>query len=113
MFTFKKFLSIIQEDANVDKMVMDIQTAISQLDTQINQRTQPLVAQKQNLQKRLVPLLKKKEQDDQRAGKEQQINQQQQQQQQNMQQPGSNTTTTPGSTGSATPGGGASTIQGR
>ncbi len=111
MFTFKKFLSIIQEDANVDKMVMDIQTAISQLDTQINQRTQPLVAQKQNLQKRLVPLLKQKEQADQREGKAQQINQQQQQQ--TMQHPGSNTTTTPGSSGAATPGGGASTIQGR
>jgi K+-sensing histidine kinase KdpD len=110
-FTLKKFLSIIEEDANVDKMVMDIQSALSQLDNQINQRTQPLLVQKQNLQKRLTPLLKKKEQDDLRMGKEQQVNAQQQQQ--TMQPPGSNTTTTPGSAGTATPGGGASTIQGR
>ena len=51
MLTFKDFLSIINEDASVDKMVADIQTAIGNIDTQLNQRTQPLINQKIQLQK--------------------------------------------------------------
>lgn len=69
MLTFKDFLSIINEDASVDKMVADIQTAIGNIDTQLNQRTQPLINQKIQLQKRLSPLLKKKAIDDDVAAK--------------------------------------------
>ncbi len=96
MLTLKRFLSIITEDANLDKMVMDIQTAIGQIDTQINQRTQPLLTQKQQLQRRLVPLLRKKQDEDKRN--------QVQTQQDNQMNAGSNQTTTPGSSGAATPG---------
>jgi len=100
MLTFKKFLSIIDEDVAIDKMVIDIQTAISQIDNQINQRTQPLLAQKQQLQRRLGPILKKKQQEDAKTAKEQP------QQGTNQQNPmlARTATTTPGSPGAATPG---------
>lgn len=106
MLTFKKFLCIINEDATVDKMVMDIQTAINNIDNQINIRTQPLLLQKNQLQKRLGPLLKKKQADDANAMKQQGQPEQQgnlNNTQQTSMKAGS-TTTTPGSNGAATPG---------
>lgn len=99
MFTFKNFLGIINEDANLDKMIMDIQAAIGQLDTKINQQTQPLLNQKAQLQRRLGPLLKNKQMEDKKTNAQnQQANQQANQQ-------SSNQTTTPGGTSNATPGG--------
>lgn len=96
MLTFKQFLSIIEEDAALDKMVVDIQAAINQVDAQITQRTQQLIMTKQQLQRRLVPLLKKKQQEDQKAANKGTN-------QDNQVQTGTNTTT-PGSTGQSTPG---------
>ena len=102
MLTFKKFLSIINEDASTDKMVADIQAQLGQIDTQIAQRTQPLLAQKQQLQRRLGPLLKKKQQDDALAAKKQEQQPQAVDQQNQMQaRPATNT---PGSGQAATPG---------
>lgn len=103
MLTFKKFLSIIEEDAAIDKQVVDIQTAIGQIDAQINQRTQQLLSQKQQLTRRLAPLLKRKQADDTKAARD--ANQPQNQNQQvdpNQQMQAG--ITTPGSAGAATPG---------
>lgn len=105
MLTFKRFLCIINEDATIDKMVMDIQTAINNIDNQINMRTQPLLLQKQQLQKRLGPLLKKKQAEDANAMKQQgQPQQSHPNDVQQNQMRASSTTTTPGSNGVATPG---------
>ena len=75
------------------------------IDNQINIRTQPLLLQKNQLQKRLGPLLKKKQVEDANAMKQQ--GQTPQQQGNNPQQApmrAGSTTTTPGSNGVATPG---------
>lgn len=101
MLTLKKFLSIINEGASIDKMVIDIQTAINNIDNQITQRTQPLITQKTQLQRRLSPLLKKKQQNDALAAKnsQQELNQQKQ-----ILKQGQQSVKTPGSTDAATPG---------
>lgn len=75
MATFKEFL---QEDATTD--VAKIQSDIAQLDAAILQKTAPLTAQRQRLQKMLVIKQKQKEQEDKQKG--QQPNQQQPNQQQ-------------------------------
>ena len=51
MLTLKTFLRILTEDASLDKLITDIQAQMGQIDTQINQRSQPLLVQKQALQK--------------------------------------------------------------
>lgn len=101
MLTFKTFLSIIEEDAAIDKQVVDIQAAIGQIDAQINQRTQQLLAQKQQLTRRLAPLLKRKQADDIKAARD--TNQPQNQHVDPNQQMQAGVKS-PGSTGAATPG---------
>lgn len=101
MLTFKKFLTIIEEDAAIDKQVVDIQAAIGQIDAQINQRTQQLLSQKQQLTRRLAPLLKRKQDEDNKAARD--ANQPQNQQVDPNQQMQAGITT-PGSAGAATPG---------
>ncbi|PPD55752.1 MAG: hypothetical protein CTY12_00400 [Methylotenera sp.] len=102
MLTFKKFLTIIEEDAAIDKQVVDIQAAIGQIDAQINQHTQQLLSQKQQLTRRLAPLLKRKQDDDTKAARD--ANQPQNQQQVDPNQQMQSGITTPGSAGAATPG---------
>lgn len=96
--SFKHYLGMVEEDVNQD--IATIMSKISLLDTQINSRTQPLLAQKATLQKALA--IKQKEAQAQSA-------QNPQQGQQNGQTPGqpmqaSNQTTTPGGTRTQTPG---------
>jgi hypothetical protein len=93
--SFKQFLSIVQEDAqqDVNKLMADI----SLIDTQINQRTAPLITRKAQLQKLL-------------ALKQKQAQAQQAQDAKTSQDPSGEMqsgtrTTTPGGTGSSTPGG--------
>lgn len=90
--TFKTFLRILDEDVNSD--ISKLQADISMLDTEITKRTQPLLLQKQRLQK----LLAVKQRQQQAETKKQGTPNNDQQQQQ------SNQTTTPGSTGASTPG---------
>lgn len=104
MLTFKKFLSIINEDISTDKMITDIQTQLSQIDNQIAQRTQPLIAQKTQLQRRLGPLLKKKQQDDAIAAKKQEQQPQQQPVDQQNQMQAKQAVNTPGGSNVSTPG---------
>lgn len=92
--SFKQYLSIMNEDTQQD--VNKLMSDISLIDTQINQRTQPLLQRKAQLQKMLA--IKQK-----MAQGEAKKNGGTEMQAQNGQQ--SNQTTTPGSTGSATPGG--------
>lgn len=50
-FTFKDFLDMIQEDLDAD--LTKLQSDLSNIDMMINQRTAPLLAQKQRIQKML------------------------------------------------------------
>lgn len=100
MLTFKKFLDIINEDANEDQMILQLQTQLNQVESQINQQTQRLLTQKTAIQRKLNPLLKKK-----------QVSAKTMDQQNPEQQMQAGATTTPGSTGAATPGSQASTAQ--
>jgi hypothetical protein len=103
MLTFKQFYYII-EDASTDQAIAQVQAALGQIDTQINQRTQPLLNQKQQLQRRLGPLLKKKQDDDKKMAV--QNNQQQNIQQDQLRQQAA----VPGAaSGAGTPGGSATT----
>lgn len=92
--TFKTFLRILDEDVNSD--ISKLQADISMLDTEITKRTQPLLLQKQRLQKLLAVKQRQQQAETKKQGTPN--NDQQQQQQQ------SNQTTTPGSTGASTPG---------
>ena len=95
--TFKEFLILISEDdAQVDRALMDLQTQINQVDTAINQRTQQLMNQKSALQKRYSLLLKQKQTAD--RNKPSTEPSQQNSNQQAQQAP------SPGSTGAGTPG---------
>ena len=104
--SFLEFLGIVNEDAASD--VVQLQTKIGAIDAMINQRTQPLLQQKTQLQKMLA--IKQKQQQDEvkRAGNtatpQQPVN--------GAQQPAmtANRTTTPGGSGSGTPGGQAPTV---
>jgi hypothetical protein len=100
MLTLKTFLRIIEEDTTTDQQIMQIQTALSQIDTRINQAVAPLQRQKSQLQQQLMPLMKKKQADDVKL-KGQQAQSNVNQQGQPMMRTG---TTTPGGTGNATPG---------
>lgn len=91
--TFKTFLRILDEDVNSD--ISKLQADISMLDTEITKRTQPLMLQKQRLQKLLAVKQRQQQAETKKQGAP---NNDQQQQQQ------SNQTTTPGSTGASTPG---------
>lgn len=93
--SFKQFLEVVNEDldGDINKLMSDI----SMVDAQINQRTQPLIARKNQLTKMLAIKQKQKMVDDKRAGQ-----QGDQQQGQPMQQ--GNRTVTPGSSGTGTPG---------
>lgn len=79
---------------DVNKLMSDI----SLIDTQINQRTQPLLARKTQLQKMLAIKQKMQQAEQKKNGDMQAQNGQPQAQP-------SNQTTTPGGTSSATPGG--------
>lgn len=98
MLTFKVFLRIINENSDIEGAIAQIQQQMGMIDSQINQRTQSLIAQKNQLQKKLVPLLKRKEQE------QKNMNNQPQNQDQNQPMQANNQTTTPGSAGNATPG---------
>lgn len=91
--SFKQFLSIIDEDVqqDVNKLMADI----SMLDTQIAQRTQPLVTRKLQLQKMLAIKQKQAQAQQKRDGNEEQTKEMSARTQ----------TTTPGGSGTATPGG--------
>ncbi len=109
MLTFKNFYTILAEDASTDQMIAQIQASLGQIDTQINQRTQPLLNQKQQLQRRLAPLMKKKQDDDAKMARQ---NPQQMNAARGQQQPGQQAltgTTTPGGIGAGTPGATATT----
>lgn len=88
---FKTFLRILDEDLGGD--ITKLQADISMLDTEISKRTQPLMLQKQRLQKLLAVKQKQQQSELKKQGPEK--DQQQQQ---------SSQATTPGSAGAATPG---------
>jgi hypothetical protein len=94
--SFKQYLSIMTEDTQQD--VNKLMSDISLIDTQVNQRTQPLLLRKAQLQKLLAIKQKMAQAEEKKNGGMQAPNGQQQGQP-------SNQTTTPGGTGSATPGG--------
>lgn len=94
--TFKDFLSIVNEDAAAD--VMKLQAEIGAVDAQLNQRTQPLMQRKQQLQKLLMIKQKQQQAEQAKAGNTATDPNAQQAQ-------AGNATTTPGGTGSGTPGG--------
>lgn len=91
---FKTFLQIIDEDLGGD--IAKLQADLSNIDVQITQKTAPLIAQKQRLEKLLFQKRKeqqnavKRENPAARSAPEGQ--------------PPSSQATTPGSTGAATPG---------
>lgn len=91
--TFKTFLRILDEDLGGD--ITKLQADISMLDTEISKRTQPLMLQKQRLQRLLAVKQKQQQAEVKKQGP---TNDQQQPQQQSSQ------ATTPGSAGAATPG---------
>lgn len=97
--TFKDYLStIVAEDAQQD--IAKLMSDISMIDTQINQRTGPLVARKTALQKMLALKQRQAQAEAKQAEKDPNAMQAGQ-----TGQPPAGQTTTPGSTGSATPGG--------
>lgn len=91
--TFLQFLKMNEDAAS---NVAQLQRQITDIDTQINQRTKPLVDQK--MRKQAMLAVAQKQLDDQ-------LQQDQTQQSENPnQQTQQTTTTTPGSTGQSTPG---------
>lgn len=96
--TFRQYLSILEEDTAQD--IEKLQADISTLDATINQRTAPLVQQKQRLTKLLMQKQKQKEQEDSRtAAKPGATQQPQQAQPVSKAYPGATTAGTPGATG--------------
>jgi hypothetical protein len=67
--SFKQFLSIVNEDASSD--IAKIQADIATIDAAINQKTSPLLMQRQRLQKMLVVKQKQKEAEDVRTQQQQ------------------------------------------
>jgi hypothetical protein len=84
--TFKEFLTLTLENDQINKMVSDTQAQLSQIDSTINQRTQSLLAQKTQLQRKFSQLLKQKQAADNADQQKNKQNQQQQNQQQKNQQ---------------------------
>jgi hypothetical protein len=99
LLTFKDFLSIVAEDAQQD--IAKLMSDISMIDTQINQRTTPLLARKNALQKMLALKQRHAQAEAKQAG----ANGTSPMQAGQTGQPPAGQTTTPGGTGSATPGG--------
>lgn len=91
--SFGQFLDYIEEDLGGD--ITKLQADISMLDTEISKRTQPLMLQKQRLQKMLAIKQKQQQTELKRQGATPEAGENAQQ---------GNQTTTPGSTGAATPG---------
>lgn len=96
--SFKQFLCKLDEDLqqDIDKLMADI----SMVDTQISQRTQPLLARKNQMMKMLAIKQRQKQVEDKRNA------QSGSDASQTQGQPGaqSNQMVTPGSSGSSTPG---------
>jgi hypothetical protein len=63
--SFKQFLSIVNEDASAD--VAKLQSDIATIDAAINQKTGPLLMQRQRLQKMLAIKQKQQETENARA----------------------------------------------
>lgn len=76
--SFKQYLSIVNEDASAD--VSKIQADIAAIDAAINQKTGPLLQQRQRLQKMLVVKQKQAEAENMRVQQQQQKQQQQEKQ---------------------------------
>jgi uncharacterized protein YecT (DUF1311 family) len=91
--SFKQYLGVLSEDTAQD--IQKITNDISMLDAQLNQRTQPLIARKTQLQKMLAIKQQQKAVEDKRTNSQQPTS---------STSPSSNQTTTPGSSGAATPG---------
>lgn len=92
--TFKQFLGTINED--FEQEIQKLTSDIAMVDTQITQRTQPLMARKQQLQKMLA--IKQKQAQAQAPKDDMAAASAQPQQAQGSQ------TTTPGGSGAQTPG---------
>lgn len=97
--TFKDYLTIVNEDTSAD--VVKLQADIGAIDAQINQRTQPLVQRKTQLQKLLMIKQQQQQAEAAKAGQDPNAAQNP-----NSTQPPAtaNKTTTPGGTGTGTPG---------
>lgn len=100
--TFKEYLHKLEEDTqqDIDALMADL----SAVDSQIAQRTAPLMQRKNTLQKQLFMKQKQKEIEDKKNPQPNNTIQQQGTQQQ-----AGTATTTPGGTGQGTPGAQAST----
>lgn len=101
--TFKEYVELTTENEQLDKAVADLQAQIGQLDTTINQRTQSLINQKAQIQRRYAQLLKQKQAAD-RSEEQKQRQLKSQQPTDNKPAQVGNQAVTPGSAGANTPG---------
>lgn len=99
MISFSEFLTL-QLDEDVAQDIDKLNSEISTIDTQMNQRVAPLLQRKTQLQKMLAQKRQQQQAEAKKNGNQQPDKMQAQQQQQ----AGQTQTTTPGSSGSGTPG---------